>query len=53
MGGYSPAQDWARARRGGGGASLGDLRSFAGGAYVLRAGPALGARAQARAAGGG
>ena len=38
MGGYSPAQDWARARRGGGGASLGDLRSFAGGAYVLRAG---------------
>ena len=35
MGGYSPAQDWARARRGGGGASLGVAFE---GADVLRAG---------------
>ena len=34
-GGYSPAQDWARARRGGGGASLGAAFE---GADVLRAG---------------
>ena len=37
--GYSPAQDWARARRGGGGASLtGTAFAAAGGANVLRAG---------------
>ena len=39
VGGYSPAQDWARARRGGGGAScLGAAFAAAGGANVLRAG---------------
>ena len=40
MAGYSPAQDWARARRGGGGAScLGAaFTAAAGGANVLRAG---------------
>ena len=37
-GGYSPAQDWARARRGGGGASLVGAAFEDKGADVLRAG---------------